>query len=117
MKVLVIGAGHVGGAAVEALRARGHEVVVATRSSTPPVDARDPQSIAALFGAIGTVDAVEGRRIKLIKADSGQGSHEGHHHYVSVGLVADVEGDTVRLSANAAVAVQFQEEENETQGG
>ena len=62
---------------------------------------------------VGTVDAVEGRRIKLTKADSGQGSHEGHHHYVSVGLIADVEDDKIRLSANAAVAVQFQEEENE----
>jgi hypothetical protein len=59
---------------------------------------------------VGTVDAVEGHRIKLIKADSGQGSHEGHHHYVSVGLIAGVEGDKVRLSANAAVAVQFEEE-------
>jgi hypothetical protein len=62
---------------------------------------------------VGTVDAVEGRRIKLTKSDSGQGSHEGHHHYVSVGLIAEVEGDKVRLSANAAVAVQFEEEENE----
>ncbi len=59
---------------------------------------------------VGTVDGVEGHRIKLIKADSGQGSHEGHHHYVSVGLIAGVEGDKVRLSANAAVAVQFEEE-------
>ena len=66
---------------------------------------------------VGTVDAIEGHRIKLIKADSGQGSHEGHHHYVSAGLIAEVEGDQVRLSANAAVAVQFAEEENETQGG
>jgi hypothetical protein len=66
---------------------------------------------------VGTVDALEGRRIKLTKADSGQGSHEGHHHYVSVGLVADVEGDKVRLSANAAVAVQFAEEADETPGG
>jgi hypothetical protein len=62
---------------------------------------------------VGTVDAVEGRRIKLTKRDSGQGSHEGHHHYVSIGLIAAVEGDKVRLSANAAVAVQFQEEKNE----
>ena len=62
---------------------------------------------------VGTVDAIEGRRIKLTKADSGQGSHEGHHHYVSAGLIAEVEGDKVRLSANAAVAVQFQEEEDE----
>ena len=66
---------------------------------------------------VGTVDAIEGHRIKLTKKDSGQGSHEGHHHYVSVGLIADVEGDRVRLSANAAVAVQFAEEEDEGQGG
>lgn len=60
---------------------------------------------------LGTVDHVDGDRIKLTKADSGQGSHEGHHHYVSLGLVAEVEGDRVRLSANADVAVLFEEEE------
>ena len=62
---------------------------------------------------LGTVDKVEGDRIKLTKADSGQGSHEGHHHYISTGLVAAVEGDAVRLSANAAVAVLFEEEEQQ----
>ena len=60
---------------------------------------------------VGTVDKVEGDRIKLTKADSGIGSHAGHHHFISKGLVADVEGDTVRLSANADVAVQFEEEQ------
>ena len=59
---------------------------------------------------VGTVDKVDGDRIKLTKKDSGQGSHEGHHHYISVGLVAGVEGDKVRLSANADVAVTFEEE-------
>ena len=62
---------------------------------------------------VGTVDHVEGDRIKLTKKDSGQGSHEGHHHYISLGLVADVEGDKVRLSANGDVAVTFEEEEAE----
>ena len=61
---------------------------------------------------VGTVDKVDGDRIKLTKADSGAGSHEGHHHYISLGLVADVEGDKVRLSANADVAVTFEEEES-----
>jgi hypothetical protein len=61
---------------------------------------------------VGTVDRVEGDRIKLTKKDSGQGSHEGHHHYLSRGLVAEVEGDEVRLSANADVAVTFEEEGN-----
>ncbi|HEU4958038.1 MAG TPA: DUF2171 domain-containing protein [Sphingomicrobium sp.] len=60
---------------------------------------------------VGTVDRIEGDRIKLTKADSGLGEHEGHHHFVSRGLVAEVEGDQVRLSANADVAVLFEEEE------
>jgi hypothetical protein len=60
---------------------------------------------------VGTVDGVEGNRIKLTKKDSGQGSHEGHHHYISGGLVASVEDGTVRLSANADVAITFEEEE------
>ena len=59
---------------------------------------------------VGTVDRVEGGRIKLTKADSGEGSHKGHHHYIEQGLVAGVEGDKVRLSANADVAVTFEEE-------
>jgi hypothetical protein len=59
---------------------------------------------------IGTVDGVEGNRIKLTKADSGMGAHAGHHHYVPMSLVAEVEGDKVRLSANADVAVTFEEE-------
>jgi hypothetical protein len=59
---------------------------------------------------VGTVDKVEDGRIKLTKADSGAGRHEGHHHFIPLGLVADVEGDQVRLSANADVAVTFEEE-------
>ena len=46
---------------------------------------------------IGTVDHLEGNRIKLTKKDSGEGSHEGHHHYISTALVADIEGNQVRL--------------------
>lgn len=61
---------------------------------------------------VGTVDTVEDGRIKLTKADSGEGSHAGHHHYVEGALVAGIEGDKVRLSANAAVAVLFEEEED-----
>jgi hypothetical protein len=59
---------------------------------------------------VGTVDRVEGNRIKLTKQDSGQGAHKGHHHYVPAGLVADIEGNKVRLSANADVAVTMEEE-------
>ncbi len=66
---------------------------------------------------VGTVDHVDGGRIKLTKKDSGaqvegaEGSHEGHHHYIPGGLVAEVEGDKVRLSANADVAAELFEEE------
>jgi len=59
---------------------------------------------------LGTVDRVENGRIRLIKADSGEGHHKGHHHYIDLGLVADVEGQKVRLSANAATAVTFEKE-------
>ncbi|GAA4126401.1 hypothetical protein GGR00_001600 [Aminobacter aganoensis] len=59
---------------------------------------------------IGTVDKVEDGRIKLTKRDSGEGSHRGHHHYISMALVAETEGNKVRLSANADVAVTFEEE-------
>ena len=64
---------------------------------------------------VGTVDHVEGDRIKLTKKDSGEGSHRGHHHFIALALVADVEGNEVRLSANADVAVSMFEEEE--QGG
>jgi hypothetical protein len=67
---------------------------------------------------VGTVDKVEGGRIKLTKKDSGAeiegaegGAHSGHHHYISLGLVAEVEGEQVRLSATGANAVMFEEEE------
>jgi len=70
---------------------------------------------AEIIGAdgvhVGMVDRIEGNRIKLTKADSGQGGHAGHHHFVPLELVADVEDGTVRLSANADVAVTLEEEE------
>ena len=59
---------------------------------------------------LGTVDRVEGDRIKLTREDSGV-AHTDHHHFVPKGLVADVEGDNVRLSANADVAAALFEQE------
>lgn len=58
---------------------------------------------------IGTVDKVEGERLKLTKKDSG--SHGDHHHFIPAGLIAAVEGEQVRLSANGDAAVLFEEEE------
>ena len=59
---------------------------------------------------VGSVDRIEGGRIKLTKADSGMGHHKGHHHYIPASLIADIEGDKVRLSANADVAVTMEQE-------
>lgn len=77
---------------------------------------------------VGTVDCVKGDRIVLSKSDSTaqmeqggredagfaqmeQGEHADHHHYISLGLVAGVEGDRVRLSATGENAIQFEEEQ------
>jgi hypothetical protein len=60
---------------------------------------------------VGTVDRVEENRIKLKKRDS-YGVHEGHAHYIEMGFVADIEGDKVRLSANADIAVTLEEEKS-----
>ncbi|PCG08433.1 hypothetical protein COA17_13375 [Sphingomonas ginsenosidimutans] len=79
-------------------------------------DASQIKEHAKVIGAdgvhVGTVDHVDGDRIKLTKDDSpqtqdGQGAR---HHYIPLGLVAEVEGDTVRLSATAQNAQDMFEE-------
>jgi len=81
------------------------------------VDVSQIQEHAEVIGAdgthVGTVDHVQGDRIKLTKNDSpqtedGQGAK---HHYLSIGLVADIEDGKVRLSANGAEALQLAETE------
>jgi hypothetical protein len=78
------------------------------------VDVKNIKEHMKVIGAdgvpVGTVDRVVDGRIKLTKADSGEGRHKGHHHFIGLGLVADIEGDKVRLSANANVAVTMEEE-------
>lgn len=65
-------------------------------------DIKEHMKVIGKDGAVvGTVDRVEGDRIKLTKKDSGAG-HEGHHHYIDRKLVGAVEGDTVKLSVNAS---------------
>ena len=75
-------------------------------------DVREHMEVIGADGVhLGTVDRIEGDRIKLTKVESGISSHAGHHHFISRGLVAGVEGDQVRLSANSDVALTFEEEE------
>ena len=55
---------------------------------------------------VGTVDEVEGLRLKLTRSDS----PDRRHRYVDAGLIADVEKDgVVRLSANGDVAVTLED--------
>ena len=82
---------------------------------------REHMEVIGADGArIGTVDRVDGDRIKLTKVEgfgeqmeAAEGSHAGHHHYISLVLVAGIEGDQVRLSASGANAVLFEEEEGD----
>ena len=55
---------------------------------------------------VGVVDRVENNRIKLARSDS----EDHRHHFIDAGLVAEVEGNKLRLSANAAVAVTLEED-------
>jgi len=118
----------ISGAAVEELNARRiadqeaqlellmaqRDELLQSRSPTPKQAATSVRANMQVIGAdgvfIGTVDRVENGRIRLTKADSGEGHHKRHHHYIDLGLVADIEGQKVRLSANAAVAVTLEEE-------
>ena len=61
---------------------------------------------------VGTVDHLDGDRIKLTKNDSAatQDGQGAKHHYIPVGLIAEVEGDQLRLSATAQNVVDMFEE-------
>ena len=56
---------------------------------------------------IGTVDHVEGQRIKLTKTDRGA---DGKHHYLPLSMIEDVDGGKARASFKAELAPQFWEE-------
>ncbi|HVR90531.1 MAG TPA: DUF2171 domain-containing protein [Novosphingobium sp.] len=73
---------------------------------------REHMEVIGADGAhVGTVDHVDGDRIKLTKADSGEGAHEGHHHYLPLSQVSGIEGDQVRLAASGATAYGMEAEE------
>ena len=61
--------------------------------------------IGADGGHIGTVDHVNGDRIKLTKSDRGAA---GHHQLLPLGMVADVEGEQVRMSFNSDLVATFE---------
>ena len=74
------------------------------------IDVSTIKEHAQVIGAdgvhVGVVDHMDGNRIKLTKQDSS----DDKHHYISASLVAEVEDGVVRLSANADVAIGFEED-------
>ena len=50
--------------------------------------------IDAAGNHVGTVDHIDGNRIKLTRKDS----PDGHHHYIDGQMVASIENGTVQLS-------------------
>jgi len=63
---------------------------------------------------VGIVDHLDGERIKLTKKDSPQtkSGKGASHHYLPVGLIAEIEGDKTRLSATGENAVNMFEEDS-----
>lgn len=53
---------------------------------------------------VGTVDHMEGDRIKLTKGDDPDGG--GHHHYLPLTAIARVEGGRVVLTMNHEEALR-----------
>ena len=73
------------------------------------IDIKEHMQIIGADGApVAIVDKVEGQRIKLTR-DDGHGGKRDHHHFLPLSLVADIEGDKLRLSTTAANAQTFLE--------
>ena len=74
------------------------------------VDRSEIQEHMEVIGAdgvhIGTVDHLDGERIKLTRNDRGAG---GQHHYLPLSMVEDVDGGKARMSFKAELVTQFWE--------
>ena len=72
------------------------------------------QVIDAEGTPVGKVDHIDGDRIKLTRTEQ-FGGEKGPHHFVPAGLIAGIEGETVRLSARVdALEALFETAEGET---
>jgi hypothetical protein len=62
---------------------------------------REHMDVVGQDGAhVGTVDRIEGDRIKLTKQDDPDGTGQ-HHHFLPVSVVDSVNDNTVRLNCPA----------------
>lgn len=73
------------------------------------INASEIREHAEVVGAdgrhVGTVDRVEGSRIKLTRSENDPG-HQDHHHFIKLSNVAAVEGDRVKLAVDAHAAIE-----------
>lgn len=74
-----------------------------------PSDIREHMKVVGSDGQpVGSVDKVEGNRIKLTKSDP---TAQGQHHYIPLDSIDSVEGESIRLRQTA------QEAKRQWQGG
>jgi len=73
------------------------------------INASEIRENAEVVGAdglhVGTVDGVEGGRIRLTRNENDPG-HQNHHHFVRLSNVAGVEGGRVKLSVKGGDAIE-----------
>jgi hypothetical protein len=73
------------------------------------INASEIREHAEVIGAdglhVGTVDGVEGGRIKLTRNENDPG-HQSHHHFISLSNVESVEGGRVKLSVIGKDAIE-----------
>lgn len=62
--------------------------------------AKHQEVVDAQGNHVGTVDHIDGDRIKLTRKDSA----DGEHHYISLAQVEGIEGGRIRLSGSGDVA-------------
>ena len=79
-------------------------------------NASDIREHAEVIGSdgrhVGTVDRVEGSRIKLTKSENEGTTHAGHHHFIELGLVQTVQDNRVHLSVPSNQAIAEEEEQS-----
>jgi hypothetical protein len=79
------------------------------------INASQIQEHAEIIGSdgihVGTVDRVEGDRIKLIKSEN-QAGHQDHHHFIELDVVETVQDNRVHLSVSSAEALSEEEEQD-----
>lgn len=79
------------------------------------INASDIREHAEVIGNdgqhVGTVDRVEGGRIKLTKSENAGTAHAGHHHFIDLDLVETVQDNRVHLSIPGGEAIGDEREE------